>query len=60
MERHFSTGVSTLVALMAAHRIASGREDPVVIYCQEEVARIIAYLREAEPAGSAPLSQAAR
>lgn len=40
MERHLSTGVSTIVALMAAHRAASGREGPPAAYSQQESARI--------------------
>jgi hypothetical protein len=50
MERHLSTGVATIVALMAAHRGASG--EPAT-YCQEAVARIDAYLHDNEP-GPAP------
>jgi hypothetical protein len=49
MERHFSTGISTIVAIMAAHRATSGREGAVVAFCQEEVDRIDAYLHETEP-----------
>jgi hypothetical protein len=50
MQRHLSTGVSTIVALMAAHRATSCREGAPAVYCQEEVARIDAYLREEESA----------
>jgi hypothetical protein len=50
MERHLSTGVSTIVALMAAHRAASGREGPPAAYNQEAVARIDAYLQKNKPA----------
>jgi Zn-dependent oligopeptidase len=53
MERHLSTGVSIIVALMAAHRAASETEGPATAYNQDEVARIDAYLHEdelAEPA----------
>jgi hypothetical protein len=46
MERHLSTGIATIVALMAAHRLASGREGPPAAYSQKEVARIDAYLHE--------------
>ena len=46
MERHLSTGVATIVALMAAHRAASAHEEAPVIYCQEGFARISAYLYE--------------
>lgn len=53
MERHLSTGVATIVALMAAHRAAGGGEGVPVAYCQEEVARIDAYLREDGPAAGA-------
>jgi hypothetical protein len=53
MERHLSTGVSIIVALMAAHRAASGREAPPTAYNQEEVARIDAYLHEDKPAAPA-------
>jgi hypothetical protein len=48
MERHLSTGVSTIVALMAAHRVASGRERSTAVYSQDEIARIVAYLHENE------------
>jgi hypothetical protein len=51
MRRHLSTGVSTIVALMAAHRATSGRAGALSAYCQEEVARIDAYLRADEAAG---------
>jgi hypothetical protein len=44
MERHLSTGVATIVALMAAHRAVSEQEGPSVAYCQEVVERIDAYL----------------
>jgi hypothetical protein len=44
MERYLSLGVSTIVALMAAHRAATGAEGPP--YSQEQIARIDAYLRE--------------
>ena len=56
MERHLSTGVSTIVALMAAHRAASGREGPAAVYSHEEVARIDAYLHDgqAQPVAPAP------
>jgi len=50
MERHHSTGVATIVALMAAHRAASGREGAAAAYGQEEVASIEKYLREEHPA----------
>jgi hypothetical protein len=50
MERHLSAGVTTIVALMAAHRAAAGREGAPVSYCQEEVAQVDAYLHEDEPA----------
>jgi hypothetical protein len=46
MERHLSTGVATIVALMAAHRAASGREGAPVAFCQEAIDRIAAYLSE--------------
>lgn len=35
MERHFSIGVTTIVALMAAHRAAADREGAAVTYNQE-------------------------
>lgn len=59
MERHLSTGVATIVALMAAHRDASG--EPAT-YCQEAVARIDTYLHDNEPgpAPAATLSHARR
>jgi hypothetical protein len=46
MERHFSVGVSTIVALMAAHRDASGRQEPQVTFSQATVSRIEARLVE--------------
>jgi hypothetical protein len=52
MHRHLSTSVSTVVALMAAHRATSGREDAPTAFCQDEVARIDAYLRDDEPDAS--------
>lgn len=48
MERHLSTGLATIVALMAAHRAASGRDGTRVTYSQEQVDRIGAYLHEKE------------
>jgi hypothetical protein len=39
-----STGVSMIVALMAAHRAASGSKGAPTVYCQEEIERIQAYL----------------
>ena len=47
MERHHSTGVATIVALMAAHRVASGTEGAA--YCQEAIDQIDAYLHEIAP-----------
>ncbi len=48
MERHLSTGVSTIVALMAEHRAAStGRMARV--YSREEVERIEALLAAWSP-----------
>ncbi len=44
MERHFSVGVSTIVALMAAHRAASGRDEPPITFSQAAVSRIAAGL----------------
>jgi hypothetical protein len=49
MERHFSTGISTIVAIMAAHRATSGRERVAAAYCQDAVDQIDAYLHETEP-----------
>jgi hypothetical protein len=49
MQRHHSTGVITIVALMAAHRAGRGREDASA-YGWEEVARTEDYLRKDEPA----------
>jgi hypothetical protein len=46
MERHHSTGVTTIVALMAAHRTACGRDGMSAAYDREEVARIEDHLRE--------------
>jgi hypothetical protein len=45
MERHLSIGVTTIVALMAAHRGASVRVRPPAVYNQEEIVRIDAYLQ---------------
>jgi hypothetical protein len=50
MERHLSIGVSTIVALMAAHRAAAGGEGPPEVYDQAAVARVDGYLREEETA----------
>jgi hypothetical protein len=49
MERHLSTSLATIVALMAAHRAAFGKEGAPVTYCQEKVNRIDAYLHDKEP-----------
>ena len=46
MERHFSIGVATIVALMSAHRAASGRGQPEAVYTQTAVERIKATLLE--------------
>jgi hypothetical protein len=56
MERHLSTGVSTLVALMAAHRaIAERPPNRPPGLDQNEIARIEAMLRgRAEPVQSHP------
>jgi hypothetical protein len=59
MERHFSTGVSTIVALMAAHRTAAGVGSVPVRYSQEEIARIYCYLHGDEPPAE-PQQQAVR
>jgi hypothetical protein len=48
MERHLSTGVSTIIALMAAHRAAS-RGSASARFSHEEVARIEALLRGWSP-----------
>jgi hypothetical protein len=48
MERHLSTGVTTIVALMAAHRAVSSGHTPRV-YSQDEVARIEAILARWSP-----------
>ncbi len=53
MHRHLSTSVSTIVALMAAHRATSGREGAPTAFCQDEVARIDAYLRDADTTAEA-------
>jgi hypothetical protein len=53
MHRHLSTSVSTMVALMAAHRAASGRNGAPTTFSQDEVARIDACLSDDEPAASA-------
>ena len=52
MHRDLSTSVSTIVALMAAHRAASGREGAPTAFCQDDVDRIDAYLRDDGPAAS--------
>jgi hypothetical protein len=49
LDRHLSTGVATIVALMAAHRVAPGRDGAPVACCQEEVDRIDAYLYDKTP-----------
>jgi hypothetical protein len=56
MERHLSTGVATIVALMAAHRGASGAPGEPATYCQEAVARIDAYLHDHEPGPAAAVT----
>jgi hypothetical protein len=48
MERHLSTGVATIVALMSAHRAAAGGVSAACF--QQEVSRIEAYLREEDMA----------
>lgn len=53
MERHFSTGVATLTALMAAHRAASAKGQSR-LFSQEEVARIDIHLRGDDPGASPP------
>ena len=46
MQRYLSVGVSTLVALMAAHRAAAGSDETrLAAFNQEEIARIDADLR---------------
>jgi hypothetical protein len=41
MERHFSTGTATIVALMAAHRVPQSCDDRVLVSAfREEAARI--------------------
>jgi hypothetical protein len=58
MERYLSIGVSTIVALMAAHRAAAGAEGPP--YSQEQIARIDAYLRETnDPIPQRPVAASA-
>ena len=52
MQRHFSIGVTTIVALMAAHRAAAGREGAPVTYNQAEIGRISAYLHGDSPPAS--------
>jgi hypothetical protein len=49
MERHFSIGVATIVALMAAHRAASARVDTSTHCFQDELSRIDAYLSQGAP-----------
>lgn len=48
MERHLSTGVATIVALMSAHRATEGGLSATRF--QEEVIRIEAYLRAVDMA----------
>jgi hypothetical protein len=52
MERHLSTGVATIVALMSAHRTACGRERIPAAFLQKEVTRIESYLLEDEMSGN--------
>jgi hypothetical protein len=44
VQRHLSTGVSTLVALMAAHRLAARGDETASASSREEIAQIDAYL----------------
>jgi len=48
MERHFSVGVATIVALMAAHRAASDREDISAGCLQRELQKVDAYLNRCD------------
>ena len=59
MQRHLSTGVSTIVALMAAHRIISGGERAQATDCPDEVDRIVAYRHPDDPAWMLPEDDAA-
>lgn len=50
MDIYLSVGVSALVALMAAHRAADGRDGTTpAIFNQEDVTRIRASLSDAAP-----------
>ena len=50
MEIHLSLGVSTIVALMAAHRAAAGRGSTTpAIFDQDDVPRVYEYLDAASP-----------
>jgi hypothetical protein len=57
MARHHSTGVSMIVALMAAHRDASVSKGAPKVYCQEEIERIQAYLHKVETEQAGALSR---
>jgi hypothetical protein len=48
MARHHLTGVSMTIAIMAAHRAASGSAGAPTVYCQEEIERTQAYLHKVE------------
>ena len=54
MDRYHSTGVSTLVALMAAHREAANSSGPVPVFNQAAVAEVNRYLAGS---GSPPAAQ---
>jgi hypothetical protein len=56
MERHHSVGVAAIVALMAAHRAASGGEGAAVAFCQEMIDWIDVYLHEDKPAVPATIT----
>jgi hypothetical protein len=52
MHRHPWVSVSTIVAMMAAHRAASGIGGAATAFCEDEIARIGAFLRTAVEAAS--------
>jgi hypothetical protein len=60
MERHLSTGVATIVALMSAHRTACGRGRIPAAFLQKEVTRIESYLLEDEMSENASVRSPGR
>lgn len=59
MERHYSTGISTLVALMAAHREAANSSDTnPATFNQASVLELNRYLADIAPVSAAERSSA--